>query len=63
VDLLRRTIDEHRRLDRSRYNLSAATTAADGTVAAVSTACVIAWAISLVHREAAGRPALGGSPA
>src|SRR3954447_19383793 len=44
------------------YNLSAATAAADGTVAAVSTACVIAWAISLVHREAAGRPARGGSP-
>jgi hypothetical protein len=24
---------------------------------------MIAWAISLIHREAAGRPALGGSPA
>src|SRR4051812_4065742 len=45
------------------YNLSAATAAADGTIAAISTACVIAWAISLIHREAAGRRALGGSPA
>jgi len=42
------------------YNLAAATTAADGTIAAVTSACVIFWAISLVQRERAGRPALGG---
>jgi uncharacterized protein len=43
------------------YNLSAATAAADGTIAAVSTACVIFWAVSLIQAERAGRPALGGA--
>jgi hypothetical protein len=41
------------------HNLAAATTAADGTLAAVATACVIFWAVSLVQRARAGRPALG----
>jgi CAAX protease family protein len=41
------------------YNLSAATAAADGTIAAIATACVIFWAITLVHRERGGEPALG----
>ena len=43
------------------YNLSAATAAADGTIAAVSTACVIFWAVSLIQAERAGQPALGGA--
>jgi uncharacterized protein len=43
------------------YNLAAATTAADGIIAAVSTTCVIVWAASLVQRERAGRPPLGRS--
>ena len=42
---------------RGAYNLAAATTAADGTIAAVTTACVIFRAVSLVQRERAGRPA------
>jgi uncharacterized protein len=42
------------------YNVSAATAAADGTIAAVSTACVIFWAVSLIQSERAGRAALGG---
>ena len=42
------------------YNLAAGTTAADGTIAAVTTAAVIFWAVSLVQRERAGQPALGG---
>jgi membrane protease YdiL (CAAX protease family) len=41
------------------YNLAAATDAADGTIAAVTTALVIFWAVSLVQRERAGQPALG----
>jgi membrane protease YdiL (CAAX protease family) len=41
------------------YNLAAATAAAEGTIAAVATACVIFWAVSLVQRERAGQPALG----
>ena len=41
------------------YNLAAATTAADGIIAAVATACVIVWAVCLVQRERAGRHALG----
>lgn len=44
------------------YNLAAATAAADGTIAAVATAGVIAWAAALVGRERAGRPALGRPP-
>ena len=43
------------------YNLAAATTAADRIIAAVATTCVIVWAVSLVGRERAGRPVLGGS--
>jgi hypothetical protein len=45
------------------YNLASGTTAADGTVAAVATAAVIFWAVSLIQRERAGRPALGRPPA
>jgi uncharacterized protein len=41
------------------YNLAAATTAADGIIAAITTTCVIFWAVSLVQRERAGQPALG----
>ena len=37
-----------------RYNLAAATTAADGIIAAVATTCVIVWAISLVQTRARG---------
>jgi hypothetical protein len=40
------------------YNLAAATAAAEGAVAAVVTACVIFWGVSLVERERAGIPAL-----
>ncbi len=43
------------------YNLAAATTAADGIIAAIATTCVISWAVSLVQRERAGQPALGRS--
>jgi membrane protease YdiL (CAAX protease family) len=43
------------------YNLSAATAAADGAIAAISTACVIFWAVSLIQAERAGQPALGGA--
>jgi len=42
------------------YNLSAATAAGEVTIGAVVTGCVIFWAISLVQRERAGMPALGG---
>jgi hypothetical protein len=41
------------------YNLSAATTAADGMIAAVSRTLVIFWAVGIVQRERAGIPALG----
>jgi membrane protease YdiL (CAAX protease family) len=41
------------------YNLASATAAADGAIAAVATAAVILWAVSLVQRERAGQPALG----
>jgi uncharacterized protein len=41
------------------YNLSSATTAADGTIAAVSSTLVIVWAVSIIQRERAGIPALG----
>ena len=43
------------------HNLPAATTATDGVIAAVATTCVIVWAVCLVQRERAGRPALGRS--
>jgi hypothetical protein len=42
------------------YNLCAAPAAGEGTIAAVVTGCVVSWAISLVQRERAGMPALGG---
>ena len=41
------------------YNLSSATTAADGTIAALSSTLVIVWAVSIIQRERAGIPALG----
>ncbi len=41
------------------YNFSAATDAADGIIAAVSTALVIFWAASIVQRSRAGLGAFG----
>ena len=41
------------------YNLSVATTASDGVIGAIVTACVIFWGVSLLRARRAGQPVLG----